>query len=76
MTTDHRRRDVRNLKPHGEAMLARAVWGAEYSRQRLGCMDWYDTLSEARKQQCRKLLDDVAAARRERSLDRAWPVED
>ncbi len=58
-------RERRNLSPHAEAKLAISLWGAEYGPQRLGCMDWYDSLPESRKNLCREILDDLAGLPRE-----------
>lgn len=49
-------RDRRNLNPHAEAIVAMHLWGDEYGPQKLGCMDWYDSLSEARKVLCHSLV--------------------
>ncbi len=55
----------RNLNPHAEARLAMVIWGDEYAGQRKGCMDWYDSLPERRKQKCRFALDAIAMLPRE-----------
>ena len=59
-------RERRNLNPHAEAIAAIHIWGAEYSQQRLGCMDWWDSLPDAKKRLVRGLLDRVASLPRER----------
>lgn len=55
----------RNLRPHAEAKLAMVIWGPEYSRQKLGSMDWWDQLSEQRKRLVRLALDRVQGVPRE-----------
>jgi hypothetical protein len=49
----------RNINPHAEARLAMALWSEEYSAQRGGSMDFWDGLSESRKDLCTRLLDDI-----------------
>jgi hypothetical protein len=44
---------------HAEAIAARWLWGDEYSRQRGGQMDFYDSLTPARKALCRELVDAI-----------------
>lgn len=63
------KKEARNLSPHGEAILAMALWGREYAAQRRGSMDWYDSLPEKRKQECRILLNRLSAADREQYDD-------
>jgi len=59
------RSEPRNLRPHAEASLAMVLWGEEYSQQRLGCMDWWDSLPEARRDLVRLALDYAADKPRE-----------
>ena len=58
-------RERRNLNPHAEAIMAMHMWGYEYSRQRAGCMDWWDGLPEACKTLVREALNRIAVASRE-----------
>ncbi len=51
---DDETRMKRNLNPHVEARLAMFVWGSEYSKQHGGSMDFWDKLSESRKELCRE----------------------
>lgn len=53
------------LKPHAEALTAIYIWGHRYSQQKLGCMDWWDTLAEGEKRIVRQFLDRIAALPRE-----------
>ena len=55
----------RNLNPHAEARLAIVIWSEQYAYQNLGCMDWYDSLPDARKRKCRMALDVIAGLPRE-----------
>jgi hypothetical protein len=58
-----RDRATRNLKPHGEARLAMALWSHEYAHeQRGGSMDFWDNLSPSRKRLCVDILDNVLEA--------------
>lgn len=58
-------RERRNINPHAEAVLATNLWGAEYSRQRLGCMDWWDSLDDQRKRRVREILNRLDGLKRE-----------
>lgn len=58
-------REARNINPHAEAILAMSMWGAEYARQRLGCMDWWDSLDDQRKRRVREILDRLEGVKRE-----------
>lgn len=67
----------RNLHPHAEARLAMALWGEEYAfHQSGGSMDFWDSLSFARKRLCMDILDSVLAAEKEngRALDPVMEV--
>lgn len=55
-------RAARNLRPHKPAVIAMAMWGHEYSQQRGGSMDFWETLSESRKRICRDVLERIAKA--------------
>lgn len=52
-------RDQRNLSPHAEAVMAMCIWGREYAAQNGGSMDFWDTLSTARKMQCYDMVDRI-----------------
>lgn len=56
-----------NMHPHAEAILAMTVWGDEYSRQRGGCMDFWEGLPDYRKHIVRNALDRI------QTLPRAKP---
>lgn len=58
-------RERRNINPHAEAIMATCLWGDEYSRQRLGCMDWWDTLDDRRKRRVREILNRLDGLKRE-----------
>ncbi len=59
---DERERNRRNLNPHKPAVIAMSMWGAEYSRQGGGSMDFWDKLSESRKKICREVLRQLQKA--------------
>jgi hypothetical protein len=46
----------RNLNPHKPAVIAMSMWGEEYSRQGVGSMEFWDKLSQLRKQICREVV--------------------
>ncbi len=54
----------RNLNPHAEARVAMLVWGAEYSGQRGGSMDFWYGLPDSRKRQCVRWADLIFKAPR------------
>ena len=54
----------RNLNPHAEARVAMALWSERYSKQKLGCMDFYDGLTAAQKQTCAQIVDGIICADR------------
>jgi len=58
-------REQRNINPHAEAIMAISIWGYQYSRQNLGCMDWWDALPESKKKIVRSTLDRIATLPRE-----------
>jgi len=56
-------RATRNLNPHAEARLAMALWGEEYAfKQRGGCMDFWDNLSERRQLLCIDVVTGILVA--------------
>jgi hypothetical protein len=48
---------TRNLNPTPEATVAMIIWGDEYSKQNGGSMDFWDSLSDARKKRCRLVVE-------------------
>jgi len=44
--------EYRNLHPTPEAIVAYIIWGEEYSKQKGGSMDFWDSLSQDRKNRC------------------------
>jgi len=58
-TADDARRD---LNPTPEARLAMIMFGHEYSRQNLGCMGFWDGLTETRQHDVRRNLSKIAEA--------------
>lgn len=57
-TTDQKR----NLNPIPEAVIAMLIWGEEYSEQRGGSMDFWDSLSYRTQEQCREMLEKIRQA--------------
>jgi hypothetical protein len=53
---------TRNLNPHKPAVAAMFIYGAEYSRQGGGSMDFWDQLSDHRKNVCRRLVKKIEDA--------------
>jgi hypothetical protein len=52
----------RNLNPRNitkEVILARCLFGHEYSKQNGGQVDFYEKLSPQRKKLCREIVDDI-----------------
>ena len=47
----------RNLHPTPAARVAMIIWGAEYSKQGGGSMDFWDKLSEERKYRCKLVVE-------------------
>lgn len=43
---------TRNLNPTFAARVAMTIWGKEYSEQRGGSMDFWDSLDDDRKKRC------------------------
>ncbi len=58
------KRMLRNMNPHAEARMAMIVWGAEYSNQTGGCMDFWDALPDHRKKLCREWVSKIVASPR------------
>lgn len=58
---------TRNLNPTAEAIAAMYLYGADYSRQRGGSMDYWDTLQESEKRVCRDLVNAILQRARLRS---------
>ncbi len=54
----------RNLNPHAEARVAMALWSDRYSKQKLGCMDFYDGLTAGQKSICAQIVDGIIYADR------------
>ena len=54
----------RNLNPHAEARVAMALWSERYSKQKLGCMDFYDGLTAAQKSTCAQIVNGIIYADR------------
>jgi hypothetical protein len=67
LTTIDPAAERRNLHPHAEARLAMSIWCDEYAQQRLGCMDWYDSLPGNLKRKCRMALDAITGLPREKA---------
>ena len=55
--------ETRNLNPIMPARVAMIIWGKEYSEQRGGSMDFWDSLDDYRKRTCvfvvEALLDEL-----------------
>lgn len=54
---------TRNLNPHAAACVAMTLWGAEYSAQRGGSMDFWDGLPPAKKRLAARIARNVRDAR-------------
>ena len=52
----------RNLNPTAEAYAAMYIWSKEYGDQADGSMDFWDSLSERRKDYCRELVAKIKVA--------------
>lgn len=52
----------RNFNPTPEARVAWALWSEEYAYQRLGLMDWYDTLDDDRKKRAERNAKEIIGA--------------
>lgn len=62
MTPDQKR----NLNPTPAARVAMIIWGKEYSEQRGGSMEFWDSLSDFRKRRCEMVVE---------ALSSEWGVE-
>lgn len=65
MNLIEKERARRNLNPHKPAVIAMSMWGHEYSQQGGGSMDFWDKLTESRKQICREVLERLEKAPKE-----------
>lgn len=54
--------DERNANPTPEALLAMHMWGQEYSEQKGGSMDFWDKLSNHRKNICKRGIKRISEA--------------
>lgn len=50
---------TRNLNPTKEAVVARIIWGKEYSEQSGGTMDFWDKLDADRKHRCELVVKEL-----------------
>lgn len=57
------RQAKRNLNPTAPARIAMTLWCRRYAAQNGGSMDFWDTLSEPEKYQCRMIAEQVRRAR-------------
>lgn len=57
---------TRNINPHKAAVAAMWLCGAAYAEQRGGSMDFWDSLPEGTKDNCRRLVAEIEKARPER----------
>lgn len=53
----------RNLEPIAPALVAMSLWSHRYAAQNGGSMDFWDKLSEAEKQQCVRIAEQIRAAK-------------
>jgi hypothetical protein len=53
---------TRNLNPTAEAIVAMCIWSKEYSEQKGGSMDFYDSLSIPKRKQCISVVHDIQDA--------------
>ena len=51
-----------DLDPTPEARIAMLLWSDEYAHGRLGSMGFWDSLTDGRKETCRRCLSEVAKA--------------
>lgn len=56
-------REKLNLDPHKGAVAAMWLWGAAYDAQKGGSMDFWDSLTESQREQCKRLVQDIECAR-------------
>lgn len=59
-------RAQRNGNPHRPAIVAMTLWSSRYAAQRGGSMDFWDTLREPEREQCRRIVAEIMAAPTER----------
>ncbi len=52
----------RNLNPTPEAVAAMHLWGEDYSKQGGGSMDFYDALSQRKKDYCADMVKRILDA--------------
>lgn len=57
--------DRRDLDPHKAARFAMWFFHERYSRQRLGSMGFWDSLTERDRDMCREAVREILAARDE-----------
>lgn len=62
MALSEKQRARRNLNPTAPARVAMTLWSDRYAAQNGGSMDFWDTLSEAEKRQCRQIAEQIQAA--------------
>jgi hypothetical protein len=63
MLSEAAKRNLRNMNPHAEAVLAMLVWGKRYSEQKGGSMDFWDSLSRQEQAFCREQVDRIFTLR-------------
>lgn len=51
--------EYRNTHPHAEAEIARIWYSEQYENQDGGVMDFWDTLTDKRKEYCVCLVDEL-----------------
>jgi hypothetical protein len=59
------RQAKRNLEPTAPARIAMTLWCHRYAAQNGGSMDFWDTLRDVEKDQCRRIAEEVRAAKME-----------
>lgn len=50
---------TRNLNPTPAARVAMIIWGKDYSQQRGGSMDFWDSLSADQQNRCNHVVTDL-----------------
>ncbi len=58
---------TRNVNPHAEAIAAMYLHSHSYAVSGLGCMDYWDAMTEPHKHTIREMLDRIFSAKREQS---------
>lgn len=61
-TTYTREQAQRDLRPHKAAKFAMYHWHTRYARQRLGSMGFWDSLTDAEREFCRRAIVEIEAA--------------